>query len=101
MLFFAIQLDEEKIEREDIINLDAAYESIDMTFAQKDVKLYKIEKGIHYYTRNIDKYDFECLWMVNKVMKRVDWFMDNIKVWRYIDEEDGIIYEEEDLLEDE
>ena len=38
MLFFAIQLDEEKIKKEHIINLEAAYRSIDMTFAQKDVK---------------------------------------------------------------
>ena len=35
MLFFAIQLDEEKIKRELIINLEAAYRSIDMTFAQR------------------------------------------------------------------
>lgn len=100
MLFFAIQLDEEKIKREGIINLEGAYKSIDLTFAQKDVTLYKIEDGIHYYTRNIDKHDFEYLWMVNKVMKTEKWFMDNIKVWRYIDEEDGFIFEEEDLLED-
>ena len=101
MLFFAIQLDEEKIKREHIINLEAAYRSIDMTFAQKDVTLYKIENGIHYYTRDIDKHDFEYLWMVNKVMKTEKWFMDNIKVWKYIDEEDGCIFEEKDLLEDE
>ena len=101
MLFFAIQLDEEKIKREGIINLEGAYKSIDLTFAQKDVTLYKIENGIHYYTRDIDKHDFEYLWMVNKVMKTEKWFMDNIKVWKYIDEEDGCIFEEEDLLEDE
>ena len=100
MLFFAIQLDEEKIKREGIINLEGAYKSIDLTFAQKDVTFYKIEDGIHYYTRNIDKHDFEYLWMVNKVMKTEKWFMDNIKVWRYIDEEDGFIFEEEDLLEE-
>ena len=101
MLLFAIQLDEEKINREGIIDLDAAYRSIDMTFVQKDVTLYKIEDGIHYYTRDIDKHDFEYLWMVNKVMKTEEWFMNNIKIWRYIDEEDGFIFEEEDLLEDE
>lgn len=100
MLLFAIQLDEEKIEREGKINLEGAYKSIDLTFAQKDVTLYKIEDGIHYYTRDIDKHDFEYLWMVNKVMKTADWFMNNVKVWRYIDEEDGEIIEEEDLLEE-
>lgn len=101
MLFFAIQLDEEKIKKEHIINLEAAYRSIDMTFAQKDVTLYKIEQGTHFYTRNIDKHDFEYLWMVNKVMKQANWFMDNVIIWRFLNIEDGIILEEEDLLEDE
>jgi len=45
VLFFAIQLDEEKIEREGIINLEGAYKSIDLTFAQKDVTLYKMVYG--------------------------------------------------------
>ena len=100
MLLFAIQLDEEKINREGIINLEGAYKSIDLTFAQKDVTLYKIEDGIHYYTRDIDKHDFEYLWMVNFALEKSDWFKDNVKIWRYIDEEDGFIFEEEDLLED-
>lgn len=101
MLFFAIQLDEEKINREGIINLEGAYKSIDLTFAQKDVTLYKIEDGIHYYTRDIDKHDYEYLWMMNLLLEKSDWFKDNVKIWRYIDEEDGFIFEEEDLLEDE
>lgn len=101
MLLFAIQLDEDKIEREGIINLEGAYKSIDLTFAQKDVTLYKVEDGIHYYTRDIDKHDFEYLWMVNLVLEKSDWFKDNVKLWRYIDlDDDGSVYEEEDLLED-
>ena len=101
MLFFAIQLDEERIEKDGNINLSAAYRSIDLTFAQKDVSLYEIKDGIRYYTRNIDKHDFAYLWMVNLFMEKVDWFKKYIKVWRFIDEEDGVIYEEEDLLEEE
>lgn len=100
MLLFAIQLDEERINKDDIIDLDAAYESIDETFAQGKVSLYKIENGIHYYTRDIDKHDFEELWMVNMVFDKVDWFKKYVKVWRFINIEDGVILEEEDLLED-
>ncbi|MCM1047139.1 MAG: hypothetical protein NC433_01780 [Clostridiales bacterium] len=101
MLFFAIQFDEERVLRDDKINLKAAYNSVDMTFAQKDVKLHKIENGIHYYTRDIDDHDYEYLWMVNLLFDDCDWFKEYIKVWRFINIEDGVILEEEDLLEDE
>ncbi|MCM1047137.1 MAG: hypothetical protein NC433_01770 [Clostridiales bacterium] len=100
MLFFAIQFDEKRVLRDNKINLQAAYESLDMTFAQKDVTLYKIKDGVHYYTRNIDKHDFEYLWMVNLAFDDCDWFKKYIKVWRFINIEDGVIIDEEDLLED-
>lgn len=101
MLFFAVELDEEKIINDRIINLQAAYKTIEDTFAQKEVTLYKIEEGIHYYTRNIDKHDFEYLWMVNAPFKKESWFQYYIKTWKYIDMDDetGEIYEEEDLFE--
>lgn len=81
MLLFAIQLDEERIKR--------------------DVSLYEIKDGIRYYTRNIDDNDYQYLWMVNMAFDKCDWFKKYVKVWRYIDIEDGLIIEEEDLLEDE
>ena len=95
MLFLAIQLDEEKIKREGIINIEGTYKSIDLTFAQKDVSLYKTEEGIHYYTRDIDKHDFEYLWMVNFAIERSDWFKDNVKIWRFLNVEDGEILEDD------
>lgn len=101
MLYFAIQFDEERVLRDNKINLQAAYESLDMTFAQKDVTLDRIENGIHYYTRNIDKHDFEFLWMVNLAFEDCDWFNKYIKIWKFINIEDGIILEEESLLDDE
>lgn len=102
MLFFAIQLDEEKIIKDGIINLQVAYEIIEDTFLQREVTLYKIEDGIRYYTRNIDKHDFEYLWMVNAPFRKESWFQYYIKIWRYIDIDDETdeIYEEEDLFED-
>ena len=59
MLFFIIELDEERIKKDGIINLDGAYKSIEDTFAQRDVTLYQKKGSIRFYTRNIDKHDFE------------------------------------------
>lgn len=101
MLFFAIELDEERMESDGIINVESAYRCIEATFAQRDVTLYQIEGGVRYYTRNIDKHDFEYLWMVNTPFKKEDWFRYYIKTWKFMDIEDdtGELYEDEDLLE--
>lgn len=37
MLFFVIELDEERIEKDGIINLERAYECIEATFAQREI----------------------------------------------------------------
>ena len=101
MLFFVIELDEERIEKDGIINLDAAYKCIDDTFAQENVTLYSKKGATRYYTRNIDKHDFECLWVVNSLFKTESWFQYYIKTWRFydIDDETNEIFEEEDLFE--
>ena len=100
MLFFVIELDEERIKRDKIINLDKAYECIDDTFSQRQVTLYKKEGSLRYYTRNIDKHDFEYLWMVNSPFKEEPWFQYYIKTWWFcgIDDETGEIIEEESLF---
>lgn len=102
MLFFVIELDEERIKRDRIINLDAAYRTIEKTFAQKDVTLYGQRGTVRTYTRNIDKHDFEYLWMVNMPFKRDAWFGYYIKQWRFliVDEDTGEIDTDEDLLEE-
>ena len=101
MLFFVIELDEERIEKDGIINLDAAYKCIDDTFAQENVTLYSKKGATRYYTRNIDKHDFECLWVVNSLFKTESWFQYYIKTWKVydIDDETNEIFEEEDLFE--
>ena len=100
MLLFLIELDEERIEKDGIINLDAAYRCIEATFAQKNVTLYEQVGTIRTYTRNIDKHDFEYLWMVNSPFQDEAWFMYYIKQWRFIDvnEDSGVIYTDEDIL---
>lgn len=101
MLFFVIELDEERIENDGIIDLKGAYKCIDATFAQKDVTLYSKKGATRVYTRNIDKHDFEYLWAVNALFKTESWFQYYIKVWRFydIDDETNEIFEEEDLFE--
>lgn len=101
MLFFAIELDEKQIEKDGIINLQAAYKTIEDTFAQKDVKLSHQDGNIRFYSRNIDKHDFEYLWMVNTPLKKESWFQYYVKTWRFldIDDETNEICEEEDLFE--
>ena len=51
MLFFVIELDEERIEKDGIINLDDAYKCINDTFAQEDVTLYSKKGATRLYTR--------------------------------------------------
>ncbi|MCM1047143.1 MAG: hypothetical protein NC433_01800 [Clostridiales bacterium] len=101
MLFFAIELDEERILKDGIINLAAAHKTIENTFAQRNVTLYHKEGTVRYYTRNIDDHDFEFLWMVNAPFRYESWFQYYVKQWRYIDIDDDTneIYEEEDLMD--
>ena len=61
MLYFAVALDDEKIRRDGIINTEGAYKCITDTFAARGVVLLKTVCGIRYYTRDIDKHDFEAL----------------------------------------
>ena len=101
MLFFIIELDEERIKKDDVIDLELAYKCINDTFAQRDVTLYQQKGTVRAYTRNIDKHDFEYLWTVNSLFKKVSWFQYYIKTWRFLDldDETNEVYEDEDLFE--
>ncbi len=102
MLFFVVELDEERIIKDGIIEVEAAYRCIDSTFAQKNVCLYDKKGAKRYYTRNIDKHDFEYLWMVNDAFRDCSWFQYYIKTWKFydIDDETKEIEESEDLFEE-
>ena len=102
MLFIMIELDEERIKKDGIINLDGAYKCIDDTFAQRDVTLYHKKGSIRFYTRNIDKNDYAYLWSVNLLFEKKDWFCYYIKQWRFLDIDDktGVVYTDEDILKE-
>jgi len=80
MVFFAISLDEEKIRRDGIVNVEKAYHYIEKNFASMDAVLYKTVAGIRYFTREIDKHDFEYLWMVVSALEKEKWFSHYVKV---------------------
>lgn len=102
MLFFIIELDEERIEKDEIISLSGAYECIEATFAQRDVTLCHQEGAVRTYTRNIDKHDYEYLWSVNSLFEKKPWFGYYVKQWRFLDIDDktGKIWTDENVLEE-
>ncbi len=102
MLFFIIELDEERIKKDGIINLDVAHQCIEKTFAQKDISLYQQKGTVRVYTRNIDEHDFEYLWMMNGLFKDEAWFQYYIKQWRFldVDEKTNHVYTDEDLFDE-
>lgn len=102
MLFFIIELDEERIEKDRIISLNGAYVCIEATFAQRDVTLYHQEGAVRTYSRNIDKHDYEYLWSVNSLLEKEPWFGYYVKQWRFLDIDDktGKIWTDENVLEE-
>ena len=102
MIVFSIQMDEERILKDGFLNLDAVWKCIEATFAQRDVTLYARENDVRYYSRNIDKHDFEYQWMVHSVFQDEDWFQYYVKSWRFyeIDDDTYRIETEEDLRQE-
>lgn len=102
MLYFIIELDEERIEKDEIISLNGAYECIEATFAQRDVILCHQDGAVRTYTRNIDKNDFAYLWSVNLLFEKEPWFRYYVRQWRFLDVDDktGKIWTDENLLEE-
>lgn len=102
MLFFAVELDDERILKDGIINLEAAYKTIENTFAQKQVTLSHKEGNVRFYTRDIDDHDLECLFMVNSPFRKESWFQYYVKTWRFIeiDDDTNEIEADEDLFEE-
>ena len=81
-----IVLDEEKILRENVYDLEKMYNAID-EMAQ-DSGLIKIDK--HTYHCKSDEKDLACLgiFIHNRLMVQ-DWFLENVKEWIWISEREG------------
>jgi virulence-associated protein VapD len=98
MLKVEIKMNEDKIVKEKVYDLDNVYETLDTAFAQ--FNLPKISKGI--YTNGNSKYDYAHLWSVIWDLTEEKWFMDNVSdfIWYNSDiGENEADFSVEDILE--
>lgn len=80
-------LDEEKIEREGKYDLDRIYELIEQ-IATTRAKLTKIAKNHFVFTGKKDAPAYLGILVYNHLAD-YDWFMDNVKEWHWLDDEEG------------
>ena len=82
MMKMEIKMNEEKINREKKYRLQGMYKRLDDGFA--DLGMLKVEDGsdtLMYYGINEAK-DFANFGRMVLALKREEWFMDNVVVWR-------------------
>lgn len=89
MFGMKIQMDEEKILREDKINLVKVYAALDDIFAKKNLVKGEIEPdGTRTYWGTESNKDFARFCMVVNSLKRIEkWFAPNCKKWIWGDNE--------------
>ncbi len=105
MFGMKIQMDEEKILREDVHNLVKVYNALDQTFAQFGLVKGETEAdGTRTYWGTNKNTDFGSFCSVSTMLKVVEvWFLPNCKKWLWGDDEvngDGT-WDWEDVLEQE
>lgn len=88
MFAMKIQMDEEKILREDVINLVKVYKALDEIFAEKGFIKGGIESdGTIYYHGSNKSTDFATSGSIVSVLKYQSWFIPNCKKWLWGDNE--------------
>ena len=100
MLYFAFELDENKI-REMGYRVEAVYDCIDDAYQQLQGKLAFIKNNVRYYTRDEkDGNDFQRLWRIALGLEKQEWFIKTVKGWKFIkvSDETGKAYYAEDLI---
>ena len=88
MEFILLELDEEKIQNDGLINLDNAKNIINKTFRDNKCFIYKQEKNVYIWTRNLDDKDYEILWEIQAAFRNERWFRYYVKRWEYIESDD-------------
>ncbi|MCM1047138.1 MAG: hypothetical protein NC433_01775 [Clostridiales bacterium] len=85
MLLLAIELDEERIKKENLVRLDIANKIIENAFKEENCFIYKQMGNMKFWTRNADDdRDLEALWLVQSAFKKEAWFRYYVKVWKLI-----------------
>ena len=90
MMKMEIKMNEEKINREKKYRLQGMYKRPDDGFA--DLGMLKVEDGsdtLMYYGINEAK-DFANFGRMVLALKREEWFMDNVVVWRLYESDDTV-----------
>jgi len=80
-----IVMDEEKILKEDIYDLDKIYEAIDKIAIYSEMK--KVDKN-YYVSMNNSPVDLGVFAWTN--LQKKEWFMENVKEWLWLDKIEGI-----------
>ena len=80
-----IVMDEEKIIREGKYTLEEIYKNIDDLAEFSRMK--KIDK-FYYVSKNDSPSDLGCFVWSN--LEEQDWFIENVKVWLWLDKDDGV-----------
>ncbi|MDR2715282.1 MAG: hypothetical protein LBB46_00850 [Coriobacteriaceae bacterium] len=80
-----ILLDEEKIRREKKYNAQKIYAYVDSVFLEK-CKLSKDADG--YYSGHGENDDLLRFGKANYLLSNKDWFLDNVKVWKFFCNDD-------------
>ena len=102
MFAMKIQMDEEKILREDVINLKKVYAALDKIFAKHNLVKGETEPdGTLTYLGTESNKDFGNFCSVASNLKRVNtWFAPNCKKWLWGDDETiPNVWDWEDVLE--
>ena len=96
-----IAIDEEKVIREGIYDLDEIYNVLDTTFAQYNLPRIEAEGNTRIYRDNDGEKDFAVMWNLNLSLAEKEWFNCYVDKWIWTindnpDDPDDI--ETEDLI---
>ncbi|HIY00462.1 MAG TPA: hypothetical protein IAA26_01215 [Candidatus Blautia faecipullorum] len=101
MLKMIIRMNDEKITAEKKYHLDSIYHTLNHTFQTVGLPRMEDSSGALVYRDCGRSKDFGLFGKVVNTLKRQNWFMDNVAVWRLCDSDDSDSpddFNEEDLL---
>lgn len=101
MLKMIISMNKVKINAEKKYNLDSIQNTIDKLFLNLGLSLMEHSSRQWVYRDNGDDRDYGRFGRIVNTLKRQEWFMDNVEMWRFYDSDDSDApddFNEEDLL---
>lgn len=101
MFRMIIQLDKEKILREQKYELEAMYCKLDKVFYSKHFLPIETKKYDRIYQGTDDYKDFGRMGCIYLALKKQEWFMNNVSVWLLLESDSTVEpydFSEEDLL---